>query len=91
MVAEAKTLPMRWACMASVRRDMWRFSGASTMSLISATSEGVSWLGLVRGQEYQSFKPQAREESQRFHAWYRPGSRWRIRRSMASGRNALHW
>jgi hypothetical protein len=33
VVAEAKTLPMRWACMASVRRDMWRFSGASTMLL----------------------------------------------------------
>ncbi len=38
MVAEANTLPVRWACMAGVRRDMWRFSGESTMSFMSASA-----------------------------------------------------
>jgi len=73
-LTEAKTLPIRWAWRASVRRAMWRFSGANTMSLMLATSVGVSWLGLVRGQEDRSSKPQARVEA-RCHAWYRPGSR----------------
>ena len=38
VVTEAKRLPMRWAWTAGSRNDMWRFSGASTMSLISAAS-----------------------------------------------------
>jgi hypothetical protein len=32
---------------------------------MSATSVGVSWLGLVRGQEDRSSKPQARVEARR--------------------------
>jgi hypothetical protein len=51
---------------------MWRFSGASTMSLMLATSMGESWVGLVLGHEERSSKPQTAVEA-RFHRWYRPG------------------
>ena len=54
-----------------------------------AISVGVSWLGLVRGQEERSSKPQARPDVRRFQAWYRPGSRRTIRKITASGRNGF--
>jgi len=47
VLGEAKTLPMRWAYAARVLTGMCRYSGASTMSLMLATSAGRSWLGLV--------------------------------------------
>ena len=62
---------------------MWRFSGANTMSLMSATSAGVSWLELVLGHEERSSKPQTAVEA-RFHLWYRPDSRRAIRKIMVA-------
>ena len=88
VLTEAKTLPMPWAWRDSVRRDMWRFSCASTMSLILASSVGVSWLGLVLGHEERSSKPKTAVDA-RFHRWYRPGWRCTIRKIMARGRNGV--
>ena len=59
VLTEAKTLPIRWAWRARVPRGMCLCSGASTISLMSATSAGVSWLGLVLGHEERSSNPQA--------------------------------
>jgi hypothetical protein len=42
---------------------MCRFSGANTMSLMSATSADVSWLGLVLGHEERSPKQQTAMEA----------------------------
>ena len=67
---------------------MWRFSCASTMSLMLATSVGVSWLGLVLGHEERSSKPQTAVDA-RFHRWYRPGWRCTIRKITARGRNGV--
>src|ERR1017187_3106481 len=71
--------------MDSVRRGIWRDSGARTISLTVATSAAVSRPGLVRGHENRSSRLQTK--AARRHAWYRAGSRSAIRRMTASGRN----
>ncbi len=81
-------LAMRWAYRARVPRGMCLCSGASTISLMSATSAVVSWLGLVLGHEDRSSKPQTAVEA-RFHRWYRPDSRCTICKITARGRNGF--
>ena len=88
VLGEAKTLPIRWAYTARVLTGMCRYWGASTMSLMLLTSVGVSWLGLVCGQEERSCRPQTAVEA-RFHLWYRSGSRWATRKITASGRKGF--
>jgi hypothetical protein len=50
-----------------VRRGMWRYSGARTMSLTMATSAAVSWPGTVRGHGERSSRPQT--TATRRQAW----------------------
>jgi hypothetical protein len=61
-------------------------SGANTISLTAATSLPASWPWLVRGHDDRSVSAHA--FSARRQAWYRPGSRPMIRKTMAKGRNA---
>src|ERR1019366_9011166 len=79
----ANTLPMRWACSARPRMDMWRCSVDWTMPPITSTSAYVSRCGMDRGQLGRSSSLQT--SPARTQMWYRADDSWSTRRAADSG------